>query len=126
MSGCPWCAGCGRSGPGSRCAGRECRPPRRAPALDPGPAGAGGAAARRRGAGGPCPARPGAAPAARPTGWSRSSPASPAAAPNLTLRAIGAELARLREKTPRGGLHWSPSSVAHLLERARKAGLVTA
>ena len=45
-------------------------------------------------------------------------------APHLTLRAIGAELARLRERTPRGGLHWSPSSVAHLLERARKAGLV--
>ena len=31
-------------------------------------------------------------------------------APHLTLRAIGAELARLRERTPRGGLHWSPSS----------------
>ena len=64
----PW----GRGG-----AGRERRPARRAPALDPGPAGAGGRTARGRGLGGPCPARPGAAPAARRTGWSRSSPASP-------------------------------------------------
>ena len=46
------------------------------------------------------------------------------AAPHLTLRAIGAELARLREKNPARRPHWSPSSVAHLLERARKAGLV--
>src|SRR6185312_12658951 len=45
-------------------------------------------------------------------------------APHLTVRAIGAELARLRERTPRGGLYWSPSSVAYLLERARKAGLM--
>src|SRR5215472_1806548 len=35
--------------------------------------------------------------------------------PALSLRAIGAELAALRERPPRGGLHWSPSSVAHLL-----------
>ena len=47
-------------------------------------------------------------------------------APHLTLRAIGAELARLREQHPA----WRatplvPSSVAHLLERARKAGLIT-
>src|SRR6185312_14202683 len=45
-------------------------------------------------------------------------------APHLTVRAIGAELARLRERTPRDGLHWPPSSVAYLLDRARKAGLL--
>jgi len=44
--------------------------------------------------------------------------------PNLTLRAIGAELECLRERTPRGGSRWSPSSVAHIINRARKAGLV--
>jgi DNA invertase Pin-like site-specific DNA recombinase len=44
--------------------------------------------------------------------------------PALSLRAIGAELAALRERTPRGGLHWAPSSVAHLLARARRAGLL--
>ena len=45
--------------------------------------------------------------------------------PNLTLRAIGAELERLRERTPRGGSRWRPS-VAHIVNRARKAGLVLA
>lgn len=44
--------------------------------------------------------------------------------PALSLRAIGAELSALRERTPRGGLHWAPSSVAHLLARARRAGLL--
>ena len=44
--------------------------------------------------------------------------------PALSLRAIGAELTALRERTPRGGLHWAPSSVAHLLARARRAGLL--
>jgi hypothetical protein len=44
--------------------------------------------------------------------------------PALSLRAIGAELAALHERTPRGGLHWAPSSVAHLLARARRAGLL--
>jgi hypothetical protein len=42
---------------------------------------------------------------------------------NLTLRQIGAELERLRERTPRGSSRWSPSSLAHVLDRARKAGL---
>jgi len=45
-------------------------------------------------------------------------------APQLTIREIGAELERLRAKTRRGGSRWSPSSVAHLLQRARKAGLL--
>ena len=44
--------------------------------------------------------------------------------PALSLRAIGAELTALRERTPRGGVHWAPSSVAHLLARARRAGLL--
>jgi DNA invertase Pin-like site-specific DNA recombinase len=44
--------------------------------------------------------------------------------PGLSLRAIGAELTALRERTPRGGVHWAPSSVAHLLARARRAGLL--
>jgi DNA invertase Pin-like site-specific DNA recombinase len=44
--------------------------------------------------------------------------------PALSLRAIGVELAALRERTPRGGVHWAPSSVAHLLGRARRAGLL--
>src|SRR4051812_32653313 len=59
---------------------------------------------------------PCAAPApSRSAGWIVAGIAR--AAPNLTLRAIAAELERLREKTPRGGTHWSPSSVAHILDR---------
>lgn len=42
----------------------------------------------------------------------------------LTLRAIGAELAAMRERTPRGGAEWSVSSVAHLLARAKAARLL--
>jgi DNA invertase Pin-like site-specific DNA recombinase len=44
--------------------------------------------------------------------------------PALSLRAIGAELEALRERTPRGGSQWAASSVAHLLARARRAGLL--
>ena len=44
--------------------------------------------------------------------------------PTLSLRAIGAELEAMRERTPRGGVHWAASSVAHLLARARRAGLL--
>jgi DNA invertase Pin-like site-specific DNA recombinase len=43
--------------------------------------------------------------------------------PSLTLRGIGAQLERMRERTPRGGLTWSASSVKKQLDRARKAGL---
>ncbi|MDO9713086.1 recombinase family protein [Paracraurococcus lichenis] len=46
--------------------------------------------------------------------------------PRATLRQIGARLAALREPTPRGGAHWRPGSVAHVLARARKAGLLPA
>lgn len=43
----------------------------------------------------------------------------------LSLRAIATELETLRERPPRGGPGWSISSVAALLARARKLGLVT-
>lgn len=44
--------------------------------------------------------------------------------PAITLRGIAAQLQAMREKSPRGGMKWSPSSVAHLLSRARQAGLL--
>ncbi len=47
-----------------------------------------------------------------------------AAAPDLTLREIAARLEAMREPTPRGRRRWSTSSVAHLLDRARRAGLL--
>jgi len=43
--------------------------------------------------------------------------------PNLTLREIGAQLEGMRERTPRGGLRWTASSVQFQLVRARKIGL---
>ena len=43
--------------------------------------------------------------------------------PDLTLRAIAAQLEGMHERTPRGGWRWSPSSVASLLERAKRAGV---
>jgi hypothetical protein len=43
--------------------------------------------------------------------------------PSLSLREIGAQLERMRERTPRGGLTWSASSVKKQLDRTRKAGL---
>ncbi|MFL5285426.1 MAG: hypothetical protein ACJ8AW_31720 [Rhodopila sp.] len=44
--------------------------------------------------------------------------------PKATLRAIGARLEALRERTPRGGHGWQPGSVAHMIARARKAGML--
>lgn len=44
--------------------------------------------------------------------------------PELTLREIAAQLERMRERTPRGGHQWAASSVKHLLDRARRLGLV--
>jgi DNA invertase Pin-like site-specific DNA recombinase len=44
--------------------------------------------------------------------------------PDLSLREIGAQLERMRERTPRGGRQWSASSVKSLLDRARRLGLV--
>jgi DNA invertase Pin-like site-specific DNA recombinase len=46
------------------------------------------------------------------------------ARPGLSLRAMAEELAAMREAPPRGGAHWPVSSVAHLLARARAAGLL--
>lgn len=43
----------------------------------------------------------------------------------LTLREIASQLEHLHERTPRGGTKWSPSSVKNLLDRARRAGLLT-
>lgn len=44
--------------------------------------------------------------------------------PGLSLRQIAERLASLRETPPRGGERWSPSSVRHLLQRARRLGLL--
>ncbi len=46
-----------------------------------------------------------------------------AAAPDRTLAQVAAQLEAMRERTPRGGTRWHPSSVRHLLLRAEKQGL---
>jgi DNA invertase Pin-like site-specific DNA recombinase len=46
-----------------------------------------------------------------------------AAAPDRTLQQIAAQLEAMRERTPRGGTRWHPSSVRHLLERVERLGL---
>jgi hypothetical protein len=46
-----------------------------------------------------------------------------AAAPDRTLQQIAAQLESMRERTPRGGTRWHPSSVKHLLARAEHLGL---
>jgi hypothetical protein len=43
--------------------------------------------------------------------------------PSLSLREIGAQLERMRERTSRGGTKWHASSVKQQLDRARNAGL---
>src|SRR3954454_22417277 len=45
------------------------------------------------------------------------------AAPDRTLQQIAAQLEAMRERTPRGGTRWHPSSVKHLLTRAQQLGL---
>ena len=45
------------------------------------------------------------------------------AAPDRTLQQIAAQLEATRERTPRGGTRWHPSSVKHLLARAERLGL---
>jgi DNA invertase Pin-like site-specific DNA recombinase len=45
-----------------------------------------------------------------------------AAAPDRTLQEIAAQLEAMRERTPRGGTRWHPSSVKHLLDRAERLG----
>ena len=44
--------------------------------------------------------------------------------PKATLRAIAARLEAIREPTPRGGMHWKPGSVAHVIARARRLGMI--
>jgi hypothetical protein len=46
-----------------------------------------------------------------------------AAAPERTLQQIATQLEAMRERTPRGGTRWHPSSVKHLLVRAERLGL---
>ncbi|KAB2654865.1 recombinase family protein [Brucella tritici] len=48
-----------------------------------------------------------------------------AANPDLSLRDIAGQLEKLRERTPRGGLKWSASSVKNQLDRAQQLGLVS-
>ena len=43
--------------------------------------------------------------------------------PDMPLRAIGAQLEAMRERTPRGGRQWAASSVKNLLDQAQKLGL---
>ncbi|HYD67372.1 recombinase family protein [Azospirillum sp.] len=44
--------------------------------------------------------------------------------PGLTLDGIARRLQAMGQRTPRGGLRWSRSSVKHLLDRAREEGLI--
>jgi hypothetical protein len=46
-----------------------------------------------------------------------------AAAPDRTLQQIAAQLEAMRERTPRGGTRWHPSSVKNLLAQAERLGL---
>jgi hypothetical protein len=46
-----------------------------------------------------------------------------AAAPERTLQQIASQLEAMRERTPRGGTRWHPSSIRHLLGRAEELGL---
>ena len=43
--------------------------------------------------------------------------------PDMPLRAIGAQLEAMRERTPRGGRQWAASSVKNLLDQAARLGL---
>jgi DNA invertase Pin-like site-specific DNA recombinase len=44
--------------------------------------------------------------------------------PEMGLLEIGAQLEAMRERTPRGGHHWSASSVKNLLDQGKKLGLI--
>ncbi len=46
-----------------------------------------------------------------------------AAAPGMTLQQIAAQLEGMRERTPRGGTRWHPSSVRNLLLQAERLGV---
>jgi DNA invertase Pin-like site-specific DNA recombinase len=45
--------------------------------------------------------------------------------PTLTMRDIASQLEAMHERTPRGSSTWAASSVKHLLDRAKKLGLVS-
>ena len=45
--------------------------------------------------------------------------------PNLTFRDIASQFEAMHERTPRGSSTWAASSVKHLLDRARKLGVVS-
>lgn len=45
--------------------------------------------------------------------------------PDMSLRAIAAQLEQMRERTPRGSAKWAASSVKHLLDQAVGLGLVS-
>jgi hypothetical protein len=45
------------------------------------------------------------------------------AAPERTLQQIASQLEAMRERTPRGGTRWHPSSVRNLLLQAERRGL---
>ena len=61
---------------------------------------------------------------ADPDGGGRIAVALAAGRPGITLAELGAELARLRHRPPRGGREWAPSSLKALLDRARAQGLI--
>ncbi|CAN7749088.1 recombinase family protein [Rhizobium sp. LjRoot258] len=44
--------------------------------------------------------------------------------PELSIREIAAQLDQMRERPPRGGRKWQPSSVRALLDEARRFGLI--
>jgi hypothetical protein len=44
--------------------------------------------------------------------------------PTATLREIAARLEAIREPTPRGGTQWKPGSVAHVIARAKRLGMI--
>ena len=46
-----------------------------------------------------------------------------AAAPGMTLQQIATQLEGMRERTPRGGTRWHPSSVRNLLLQAERLGV---
>jgi len=48
-----------------------------------------------------------------------------AAAPDRTLQQIASQLEAMRERTPRGGTRWHPSSIRHLLGRAEELGFAS-
>lgn len=44
--------------------------------------------------------------------------------PKITLKRIGEGLERMRERTPSGSVHWAPSSIKMLKDRAKRLGMI--